>query len=140
MRSWLAERARPGKVERVECYFRDPLQLPESSVLPIVMTGAAAAERTGVPVLSRVGRVLYRVGASGRDLEEVPSMLGGTRTGKGANAVLIADPDGLASHDAREKDGLMVAPASRVMLDLFLEPRGEAAAEAFLDLWQDRDL
>jgi len=63
-------------------------------------------------------------------------MLGGVRDEAGANAVLIDDRGGLGRREAqRSSTGALVAPPSRVMLDLWLEPRGHAAVDAFLELW-----
>jgi hypothetical protein len=75
------------------------------------------------------------------DLEQIPQALGGFRTERGANLTLIADPEHLASSDARtDADGRVIAPPSRVMLDLYLEPGGEAAVGVFLDLWGSKDI
>jgi len=58
-----------------------------------------------------------------------------------ANLTLIADPEHLAGSDARtDGDGRVTAPPSRVMLDLYLEPRGEAAVGVFLDLWGSKEI
>ena len=82
-----------------------------------------------------------RAQASGEDLEQIPRVLGGFRTERGANLALIADPQHLAGGDARtDADGRVIAPPSRVMLDLYLEPRGEAAVGVFLDLWGSKDI
>jgi len=89
-----------------------------------------------MPVVSNIQRPMYRVPATGDELEDVPSTVGGFRTDRGANLVLVADPHRLAALDATTTDeGIVVAPLSRVMLDLYLEPRGAAAADVFLDLW-----
>jgi hypothetical protein len=107
----------------------------------VVLSGAAAAERLGLPVLTAPPRPLLRVAVGHEELEEVPAALGGFRTERGANVTLVADPDRLALADLREdRDGRPIAPPSRVMLDLYLEPRGEAAAEVFLDLWGSREI
>jgi hypothetical protein len=142
LRAWLAMAGRPRRTQRVACFLRDPFNIPAVEGAPaLTLTGAAAAERIGLPVLSRVPRALYRVAAAEQELEDVPAALGGTRVGRGANAVLIADPHALATHDLRRgEDGSLRAPPSRIMLDLFLEPRGEAAVDLFLELWRDRVL
>ena len=107
----------------------------------MVLTGALAAEGMGLPVLTGMQRPLYRVQASGENLEQIPQALGGFRTERGANLMLIADPEQLASSDARtDGDGRVTAPPSRIMLDLYLEPRGEAAVGVFLDLWGSKEI
>jgi IclR helix-turn-helix domain len=142
VRRWLAEHGRPSSVQRLSCFVRDPSAVPASIAgYELVLTGASAAERMGLPVLTGMQRPLYRVQAFGEDLEQIPQALGGFRTERGANLTLIADPEHLASGDARtDADGRVIAPPSRVMLDLYLEPRGEAAASVFLDLWGSRDI
>lgn len=53
----------------------------------------------------------------------------------------LGDPDRLGLADAREdREGRLIAPPSRVMLDLYLESRGDAAAGVFLDLWGSKVL
>jgi hypothetical protein len=74
---------------------------------------------------------MYRVDARGADFEGLPARLGGFRTSRGANLTLISDPGLLGLADARRDLDLTVAPPSRIMLDLFLEPRGAAAVEVF---------
>ncbi len=142
VRRWLAEHGRPSLPQRLSCFVRDPNALPTSIAgHEMVLTGARAAERMGLPVLTGMQRPLYRVQASGADLEQIPQVLGGFRTERGANLTLIADPEQLASGDARtDTDGRVIAPPSRVMLDLYLEPRGEAAVDVFLDLWGSKDI
>lgn len=142
VRRWLAEHGRPPSPQRLTCFVRDPDTIPEAVAgNQMVLTGAVAAERMGLPVLTGVQRPLYRVQASGEDLEQIPRALGGFRTERGANLTLIADPEHLAGSDARtDADGRMLAPPSRVMLDLYLESRGEAAVGVFLDLWGSKDI
>jgi IclR helix-turn-helix domain len=142
VRRWLAEHGRPSFPQRLSCFVRDPNALPTAIAgHGMVLTGALAAERMGLPVLTGMQRPLYRVQASGEDLEQIPQVLGGFRTERGANLTLIADPEHLASGDARtDTDGRVIAPPSRVMLDLYLEPRGEAAVGVFLDLWGSKDI
>jgi IclR-like helix-turn-helix domain-containing protein len=142
IRRWLAEHGRPSSPQRLSCFVRDPNTIPASIAgYQMVFTGAGAAERMGLPVLTGVQRPLYRVQASGKDLEQIPQALGGFRTDRGANLTLIADPEHLAGSDARiDADGRAMAPLSRVMLDLYLEPRGEAAVGVFLDLWGSKDI
>jgi len=142
VRRWLAEHGRPSSPQRLSCFVRDPGAVPASIAgYQIVLTGALAAERMGLPVLTGMQRPLYRVQASGEDLEQIPQALGGFRTERGANLMLIADPELLASSDARtDGDGRVTAPPSRIMLDLYLEPRGEAAVGVFLDLWGSKEI
>jgi hypothetical protein len=142
VRRWLAEHGRPSSAQRLSCFVRDPNAVPASIAgYQMVLTGALAAERMGLPVLTGMQRPLYRVQASGEDLEQIPQALGGFRTERGANLTLIADPEHLADGDARtDGDGRVTAPPSRVMLDLYLEPRGEAAVGVFLDLWGSKEI
>jgi hypothetical protein len=142
VRRWLADRGRPSSPQRLSCFVRDPHAVPASIAdHQLVLTGALAAERIGLPVLTGMQRPLYRVQASGEDLEQIPRALGGFRTERGANLTLIADPEHLAGGDAHtDGDGRLTAPPSRVMLDLYLEPRGEAAVGVFLDLWGSKDI
>ncbi len=142
VRRWLAEHGRPSSAQRLSCFVRDPSAVPASiGGYDLVLTGALAAERMGLPVLTGMQRPLYRVQASDEDLEQIPQALGGFRTERGANLTLIADPEHLASGDARtDGDGRVTAPPSRVMLDLYLEPRGEAAVGVFLNLWGSKEI
>jgi hypothetical protein len=142
VRRWLAEHGRPSSPQRLSCFIRDPNILPASIAgHELVLTGALAAKSMGLPVLTGTQRPTYRVQASDEDLEQIPQALGGFRTERGANLTLIADPEHLASGDARtDPDGRVIAPPSRVMLDLYLEPRGEAAVGVFLDLWGSKDI
>ena len=141
-RRWLARNGRPGRVRRLSCFAPDPSEVPGSAMgNAVVLTGAAAAERLGLPVLTAAPRPVFRVDVGREALEEIPAALGGFRTERGANVTLIADPGRLALTDVREdRDGRPIAPPSRVMLDLYLETRGEAAAEVFLDLWGSREI
>jgi hypothetical protein len=137
---WLAKAGRPARPMRLSCFVREPEKIPsEVDGRKLYLTGALAAERLGVPVLSGVQRTTYRVEVDADGLEDVPQALGGFRTDRGANVVLIADPDGLAqgSSEASTEEQLIATP-SRVMLDLYLEPRGAAAAELFAQLWPAR--
>jgi hypothetical protein len=94
-----------------------------------------------MPVLTRATTPTVRVSARPEELEDVPEALGGFRTEDGANLILIADPDRLAFVDAfAGSGGRLLAPPSRIMLDLFLEARGEAAVDVFLSLWGDREV
>ncbi len=140
LRSWLARQARPRKVTRLTCFVENP-EWPRKPVgRALALTGTAAAAAIGMPVLTREAIRTVRVSARPEELEDVPEALGGFRTERGFNLILIADPDRLAFVDAATRpDEWPLAPPSRIMLDLFLEPRGEAAAEVFLSLWGDRE-
>jgi hypothetical protein len=137
LRRWLAREGRPGRRRSLSCFIRDPDSLPaRADGYELALTGAVAAERIGIPVRTNEVRPLVRVGVAGDELEAVPTALGGFRTDRGANLILIADPQRLAFTDSRTlPDGGVVAPPSRIMLDLYLEPRGDAAVDVFLDLW-----
>src|SRR6266511_121689 len=111
----LAERAetttvtanrRPGRVSVLTCFVADPTALPaQVDGHSLVLTGAAAAERMGLPVLTSIARPTYRVAVDDdEDVEHVPQELGGFRTDAGANLALIADPARLAALDARATD------------------------------------
>lgn len=141
-RRWLAHNGRPGRLRRLACFVPDPAGVAGTATgNVVVLTGAAAAEALGLPVLTEAPKPVYRVDVGRDELEDVPAALGGFRTERGPNVTLVADPDRLALTDAREgNDGRLVAPPSRVMLDLYLEPRGEAAADVFLDLWGSKEI
>lgn len=140
IRRWLAQEGRPRRELRLSCYLPSPESPPETAAgCQLALTGALAAERIGMPVLTSASAASLRVVGTGEELEAVPEALGGFRTEAGANAVLLADPDRLASTDAsRLPGGSLVAPKSRIMLDLYLESRGAAAVDVFLDLWGGR--
>lgn len=142
VRRWLAEHGRPSSAQRLSCFVRDLDAVPASiDGRQLVLTGAVAAELVGMPVLIGTQRPTYRVEASAEDLEQIPQALGGFRTEQGANLTLIADPEHLAREDARTLDDRrLIAPPSRIMLDLYLEPRGEAAAGVFLGLWGSKEI
>jgi hypothetical protein len=141
LRRWLLRRGRPSTTERLSLFVPDPAALPGSvGHKKLVLTGGAAAAAWKLPVMTSVPRTSYRVDATGEALEALPAALGGFRTDQGANVVLISDTDHLALNDARHREGAWTAPPSRVMLDLYLEPRGEAAADVFLDLWGSKEL
>lgn len=140
LREWLLEHGRPGRVVRLAFYVREPDHIPaQVAQVRLALTGARAAERIGIPVLAGQPPPVYRADCGAERLEDVPALLKGFRTEQGANAFLIADPGRLAHVDARTlADDTLVAPPSRIMLDLLLEARGAAAAQLFADLWQDR--
>jgi hypothetical protein len=141
IRSWLARQARPRKVARLACFVEEPERPRKMVGRALALTGAVGAAEIGMPVMTRAITPIMRVSARPEELEDVPEALGGFRTERGANLILIADPDRLAFVDAvaRPKGGLL-APPSRIMLDLFLESRGEAAVDVFLNLWGDREV
>jgi hypothetical protein len=126
---------------RLPIFVRNPERLPgEIDGVYLVRSGTYGAALIGMPVVSNTPRPIIRVELTGNELESLPSRLRGMRTTEGANALLVADPGRLASLDAREVGGVLVAPPSRLALDMLLEPRGDAAADVFLDLWDDRVL
>jgi len=137
-REWLARTCAPGRAGLLRCYVPDPLDLADAGV-PLALTGSHAADALGMPVMSGRRPPVYRARTTRAELEDLPSMLGGVRTPSGANLLLLADLDDLAHLDAHDVGGRLVAPPSRVMLDLHLEPRGAATAAVFLDLWSRRD-
>lgn len=134
LRSWLASAAAPRRGGLLRCYVPDPDDLEELHV-PLALTGAAAARAIGLPVLTGDRPPIYRARTTPAVLEDIPSALGGFRTDQGHNLALLADVDDLAHLDASRVEGRFVAPPSRIMLDLYLEPRGQAAVGVFLDLW-----
>ncbi len=139
LRRWLSREGRPGRVMSLSCFVRDPDNLPDTvGTYELALTGAVAAERIGVPVLTSAQRPLVRVSAGPDEIEFVPEALGGFRVEEGANLTLLADPQRLAFADRWRAGGRRVAPPSRVMLDLYLEPRSDAAVNVFLDLWGSR--
>ena len=140
LRRWLLHHGPPGRVVRLQFYVREPERIPSQvENVHLALTGAAAAERIGIPVLTNRPAAVYRADCGAERLEDVPALLGGFRTDSGANATLIADPARLAHVDGRTlDDGTLVAPPSRIMLDLLLEGRASATAELFSDLWQPR--
>lgn len=136
MRSWLVREAQPQKVTRLTCFVENPERQRDVAGRSLALTGAAGATAMGMPVLTQEATPTLRVNARPEELEDVPEALGGFRTERGANLILIADPDRLAFVDAVARPGRWpLAPPSRIMLDLFLEPRGEAAVDVFQDLW-----
>jgi IclR helix-turn-helix domain len=137
LRSWLAREGRPGRVQTLTCFVRDSRGLPPSiEGHRLAYTGAAGAEIWGMSVLTESPQPLVRVDAAPNELEGIPEALGGFRTKDGPNLTLIADPQRLAFTDSPHGHPPQpVAPPSRTLLDLYLEPRGEAAVDVFLSLW-----
>lgn len=140
MRSWLAQEGRPRRVARLDCFVRDPTRLPQLPGRSFALTGSAAAREIGFTVHTAEVDPTVRVNVAEDELEAIPEAFGGFRTESGANLTLIADPERLAFIDPiQDPGGRLIAPPSRIMLDLFLEPRGDAAAAVFLDLWGRRE-
>jgi hypothetical protein len=136
--AWLIQVAAPPRGGLLRCYVPDPDDLEELHV-PLVLTGASAAAAVGFRVLTGTSAPIYRARTTRAVIDEIPSELGGFRTDRGHNLSLLADADDLAYLDAtRLEDGRLVAPPSRIMLDLALEPRGRNAMAAFMDLWLAR--
>lgn len=95
------------------------------------VTGAAAAQLMGVPVLSRVTVAQIRVDDEPYRVVERMG-LEGLRSGEKGNIELLGDVGGLGTHNRTEIEGIDVAPAVRVWLDLSrLGGRGPDAAEIF---------
>jgi hypothetical protein len=141
MRSWLARQARPRKVARLACFVENPERPRKTAVRSMALTGAVGAAEIGMPVMTQAVIPTMRVSVRPEELEDVPETLGGFRTEQGANLILIADPDRLAFIDAISRpEGWLLAPPSRIMLDLYLEARGEAAVDVFLDLWGEKEV
>lgn len=139
LRRWLVATVGSQRPARLPFYVRDPSRLPdEIDGARLVRSGAQAAKLIGMPVLSGDPRPLLRIDVKPGEFEELPGLLGGVRSAEGANVLLVADPGRLARSEARRVEGVWVAPTSRICLDLLLEPRGAAAADVFLDLWNDR--
>jgi hypothetical protein len=139
LRRWLLENARPERTVRLPFFVSDPTGIPEHvGDVHLALTGSLAAERLGVPVTTSRPSPTFRADCGPERLEDLPALLGGFRTNEGATATLIADPGRLGHVDARRLgDGTLVAPPSRVMLDLLLESRGAATAELFAEVWRD---
>lgn len=140
LRRWLLDHARPERTVRLQFFVRDPTEIPdEVGNVHLALTGSWAAERLGVPVATSPAPATFRADCGPERLEDLPALLGGFRTDEGATATLLADPGRLGHVDARRlEDGTLVAPPSRVMLDLLLESRGTATARLFADLWRDQ--
>lgn len=109
--------------------------LAEEAGLPFAVTGAAASNLLGTPVLTSVPVAHVRVGV----LEAVDALhrlglehLDAEDAGRGANLELWTDTGALGVFGAREIDGIRVAPNVRIWLDLSREGgRGEDAAQIF---------
>lgn len=143
LRRWLAEHGRPSSARMLPCFIPEPGAAGSDSLegVALALTGSAGAEAIGLPVMTTLPMLPYRVDVREADLEGVPALLGGFRTDEGPNTLLIHDPRLLAFRDAsRDQRGRLIAPPSRIMLDLYLEQRGASAADVFLDLWGDEEL
>lgn len=139
LRRWLLDHGPPARTVRLAFFVADPTRIPDQIAnVHLALTGSLAAERLGVPVTTSRPAPTFRADCGPQRLEDLPALLGVFCTDDGATATLIADPGRLGHVDARRlADGTLVAPPSRVMLDLLLEPRGTATAELFADLWRD---
>ncbi|MHA3946858.1 hypothetical protein [Cellulomonas bogoriensis] len=142
---WLATidraRRRPGTAATY-LYARTPEEVlrrfaerADAAGLPYAVTGAAASQLLGAPVLSqiivshiRVGPVqadsaLHRLGLEHLDAEDA---------GRGMNLELWTDTGELGTFAARDVNGVRVAPPVRVWLDLARQGgRGADAAQLF---------
>lgn len=109
--------------------------LADEAGLPYAVTGAAASNLMGVPVLTRVlvthvrvgvldaADALHRLGLEHLDAEDA---------GRGMNLELWTDVGELGTFGAQALDGVKVAPPVRVWLDIAREGgRGEDAAQIF---------
>jgi len=141
MRRWLSQEGRPRSATMLRCFLSDPFGLPRLPGRSFALTGAAGAASLGLPVATDQPRPMVRVNVNNDELEDIPEALGGFRTEEGANLILVADPNRLAFVDPDEgATGSFTAPPSRILLDLYLEPRGAATADVFLSLWGAREL
>ena len=103
--------------------------------LPYAVTGAAGSQLLGVPVLSQIIVTHVRVGV----LNAVAALerlglehLDSEDAGRGMNLELWTDTGELGTFDARDVDGLQVAPPVRVWLDLARQSgRSADAAQLF---------
>ena len=142
---WLATvdlaRRRP-KTAATYLYARTPEEMlrrfaerANDAGLPYAVTGAAASQLLGAPVLSqvvvshiRVGAIhadtaLHRLGLEHLDAEDA---------GRGMNLELWTDTGELGTFGAQDVNGLRVAPPVRVWLDLARQGgRGADAAQLF---------
>lgn len=109
--------------------------LADEAGLPYAVTGAAASNLIGTPVLTRIPVAHVRVGVL--DAVEALHRLGldhldADDAGRGANLELWTDTGDLGVFGATEVAGVKVAPFVRIWLDLAREGgRGEDAAQIF---------
>jgi hypothetical protein len=96
------------------------------------LTGAAAASLYGVGPTS-VPYSLVRIDPE-VGLEQAARQLGGEITDRGANLTLLQDTGRVGSWLAVPRDGIQVAPAARIYLDVRSERRGEDIAQQFREV------
>lgn len=115
--------------------MRNFAALADEAGLPYAVTGAAASNLMGMPVLTRVPVAHVRVG--GLDAPDALHRLGlehldAEGVARGMNLELWTDVGELGTFGAQEWDGVKVAPPVRVWLDIGREGgRGEDAAQMF---------
>jgi len=116
--------------------------LANEAGLPYAVTGAAASNVMGVPVLTRVLVTHVRVGVL--DAPDALHRLGlehldAEDAGRGMNLELWTDVGELGTFGAHEWDGVKVAPPVRVWLDIARTGgRGEDAAQMFREAILER--
>jgi hypothetical protein len=96
------------------------------------LTGAAAASLYGVGPTS-VPYSLVRIEPDVR-LDQAAEQLGAEMTDRGANLTLLQDTGKVGSWRAVKRDGIHVAPAARIYLDVRSERRGEDIAQQFREV------
>lgn len=102
--------------------------------LAYVVTGSVAAQFNAPFAPSRL------LTAYVADPHEAAEALDLRPTDRGANVVLAANKDDFAFERARDLDGLRVAAASQVVVDLMTGPgRNPAEAEALLDWMEENE-
>ena len=115
--------------------MRNFAALADEAGLPYAVTGAAASNLMGVPVLTRVPVAHVRVGVL--DAPDALHRLGlehldAQGADRGMNLELWTEVGELGTFGAQERDGVKVAPPVRVWLDIAREGgRGEDAAQMF---------
>lgn len=96
------------------------------------LTGSAAVSLYGVGP-TNVPYSLVRIAPEIR-LEQAAEQLGGEITDRGANLTLLHDTGKVGSWHAVTKEGIRVAPAARIYLDVLSERRGEDIAQQFREV------
>lgn len=117
-------------------------ELADEAGLPYAVTGTAASNLMGIPVLTRVLVRHVRIGV----LDAPDALhrlglehLGAEDAGRGMNLELWTDVGELGTFGAQEWDGVKVAPPVRVWLDIAREGgRGEDAAQMFREAILER--